>query len=120
MANLLTSDGKSMFYKGFISTPTSFQIRLRGTNYNEYKTATFITADVGGLNSINLQSTLVFDCPQGANVSYIEITALAEWISGSAGQKAVMRIDLEESKTFANQSRYYLTDVDITIGEEVV
>ena len=55
MANLLNSDGKSMFYKGFISIPTSFQIRLRGTNYNEFKTATFITANVGGLSSINLQ-----------------------------------------------------------------
>ena len=120
MANLLNSNGKSMFYKGFISTPTSFQIRLRGTNYNEFKTATFINANVGGLNSINLQGTLVFDCPQGANVSYIEITALAEWVSGSPGQKVVMRIDLEQPKTFANQSKYYLTDVDITIGEEVV
>ena len=120
MANLLNSNGKSMFYKGFISIPTSFQIRLRGTNYNEYKTATFFNSGIGQLGSIDLQGTLVFDCPQGANVSYIEITALAEWISGSPGQQTVMRIDLEEPKTFANQSRYYLTDVDITIGEEVV
>lgn len=120
MPNLLNANGKSMFYKGFISTPTSFQIRLRGTNYNEAKSATFINANVGGLNSINLQGTLIFDCPSGANVSYIEITALAEWISGSPGQKVVMRIDLDQPKTFANQSKYYLTDVDITIGGGVL
>jgi len=118
MASELFLEGKILFHVGFVNSVNAFRVRLRGSNYNEVKTATFYGGNItdGSTNGVEMTSPLVFDCPSGAVVTYFEVEAQAVWSSESVETwRKIAEGDLTNPKTYIYQGKYYLNEIKLEV-----
>lgn len=118
MASQLFLEGKILFHIGFVNSVDAFRVRLRGSNYNEFKTATFYGGNItdGSTDGVEMTSPLVFDCPAGTVVTYFEVEALAVWSSDvSQNWRKIAEGDLLNPKTYIYQGKYYLNEIKLEV-----